>query len=646
MAENFYTILTNIGMAAIANAQVSQSKVDFASIAVGDSNGSYYNPAATATKLVNEVWRGSINAISIDETNPNWIIVEAVIPATIGGFSVREIGVFDTSGALLAIGKIPETYKPAAEQGSLKDLYLRIILEVSNASSITLKVDPAVIYASKKYVDDKVSIVASGLENVQQQLNQQTTVIDTKLDTHIKDDEGHTRWFGNSGGSANVKTVTTDKFFAVNPSTGVPVNGASFRFFNMHTNTGAVTLAVTHAGGTTPAYPVYNDGSPLKAGEMKSGSTYTIVYVGGLFQLQGKGGGYSQGALIKAQDLVNRTYIVTNSIDPVDMNNVSNAASFWNSEIATVNGVEYAFAWTRIYNVGQKFYCWDVLTGKVMWSKGIPSDYSYTTRIIVYNDKLYVGVLGKDSAIGLDGYGLEILNAVTGARIALVGGTVPSSYATAAADICLWDNGATKEVLLLANNYNNGYAWIARYNPNSGAFLGVSANLGVNHSDLMPNKMQTVGDYIFLASSKCMYQHKGASFSYIGKVPFTYEYQLLGLAANNAGGISIMHVYGQVYAYSTSLALLSSFNVVGPEPSGLSIKGDLMSYATKTGVHMYRLASDAKSASFIESTYAPCEVSNVATIANVGFSENAVIPPMGNTKLVASVLSKTVKLQR
>lgn len=166
MAENFYTVLTNAGMAAFANAQVSQSKVDFSNIAVGDSNGAYYNPIATATKLANEVWRGPINSISIDETNPNWVVVEAVIPATAGGFSVREIGVFNTAGVLLAIGKVPETYKPASAQGSLKDLYLRMILEVSNASAVTLKVDPAVIYASKKYVDEKVSSIAQNTTKI------------------------------------------------------------------------------------------------------------------------------------------------------------------------------------------------------------------------------------------------------------------------------------------------------------------------------------------------------------------------------------------------------------------------------------------------------------------------------------------------
>lgn len=183
MAENFYTILTTAGLAAFANAQVSQEKVDFAKIAVGDSKGTYYNPVATATGLVNEVWSGPINSISLDEKNPNWIIVEAVIPATVGGFTVREIGVYNTAGILLAIGKVPETYKPAAEQGSLKDLYLRMILEVSNASAVTLKVDPAVIFASRKYVDEKFGILTSNIEAIASRIGDLN-----KLETDYKKD--------------------------------------------------------------------------------------------------------------------------------------------------------------------------------------------------------------------------------------------------------------------------------------------------------------------------------------------------------------------------------------------------------------------------------------------------------------------------
>lgn len=488
--------------------------------------------------------------------------------------------------------------------------------------------------------------------NAKEYTDQQTAAIDTKLDTHIKDDSGHVRFIGTTSGGDGMACRTDLAPVDLVNGKLVPRKGHAFRFSKgQGPNTGPATLSLisdTLPGNPSSAtYQILNGrGQALRAGDLAKDSIVTVAFNGTAFILQGEGGGYSQGALIKAQDLVNRSYIVTNEINPVDTNNVSNTATFFNSEIAIVNGVEYAFAWANAYTLGQRFYCWDVLTGKLLWSKGSPSGYTYSTRIIVYNDKLYVGVFGREDAIGLNGYGLEILNPVTGARIALVGGTVPTSYADRAADICLWDNGATKEVLLLTSNYNNGYVWIARYNPTSGAFLGVSANLGGNHTDIIPNKMQTVGDYIFLASSKCMYQHKGASFSYIGKVPFTYEYQLLGLSANNAGGISVMHVYGVVYVYSTSLAQLSTFSVIGPEPSGISIKGDLMSYATKSGVHMYRLSSDAKSASFIETIYAPCDVSNVATIANVGFSENAVIPPMNATKTIVSVLSKTLKLQR
>lgn len=163
-------ILTNIGLAKFANAQVTETNVTFTQIAVGDSNGAYYNPTASMTALVHEVWRGNINAIYIDENNPNWIVCEGIIPTDVGGFMVREMGLFDDENNLLAVGKVPETYKPLLANGSAKDLYLKAILEVSNASAVTLKIDPAVTVASRKYVDDKIQIVSTNLANVQQQL--------------------------------------------------------------------------------------------------------------------------------------------------------------------------------------------------------------------------------------------------------------------------------------------------------------------------------------------------------------------------------------------------------------------------------------------------------------------------------------------
>lgn len=646
MSESFYTILTNAGLAAIANATVNQKQVNFAKIGVGDGNGAYYTPTQEATALRKQVWIGNVSSVTTDPENANWVVVETVIPGNVGGFEIRELGIFDENNVLLAIGKLPLTYKPNFAEGSSKDLYIKAIFEVTNASAVTLKVDPSVIYASKKYVDDKVATVVSGLENVQQQLNQHAAAIDTKVDKHIEQDDGHVRYLGSSS-ATNDMIVSNDNLTLPLESDGKIKIGSAFRFRKDTTNTGALTMQLKLKGITYPKYQVLTSrGKAFTGGEMIGGGMYTLVFNGSAFFLQGEGGGYYTGDTIKAKDLVNRTYMVTNEINPVDINNLSDAASFLKSEIATINGVEYAFAYSNSFSTGQKFYCWEVLTGQIRWIMSPPSGYSYHTRIIVYNDRLYVGVFGRDDTIALNGYGLEILNPITGARIALVGGTVPSSYADRAADISLWDNGTTKEVLLLTTNYDNKYVWIARFNATSGSFLGVSANLGGNHTDLIPNKMQTVGDYIFLASSKCMYQHKGASFSYTGKVPFTYEYQLLGLAANNAGGISVIHVYGAVYVYSTSLAQLSSFGIQSSEASGISIKGDLMSCANRSGVYMYRLAADAKTASYIETITAPCDLSNITTISNVGFSENAVIPPLNATRVVPSVLSKTLKIKR
>ncbi|WP_051599213.1 phage tail protein [Metaclostridioides mangenotii] len=148
--EQFYTILTEIGKAKIANATVLGEKVDLTKFQVGDSNGQYYNPSETQTALKNKVWESNITSITTDENNPSWVVIFATIPGNVGGFNIREAGVFDSEGNLIAFSKLPETYKPTADNGSTKDLTIKIILEVSNAEVVTIKVDPTVILASKK----------------------------------------------------------------------------------------------------------------------------------------------------------------------------------------------------------------------------------------------------------------------------------------------------------------------------------------------------------------------------------------------------------------------------------------------------------------------------------------------------------------
>ena len=156
MAEQFYTILTNVGKAKIANAVALGNTVQITQIAVGDGGGNYYNPSETQTALINEVWRGNVSRVDTDPNNPNWVIVEAVIPPDQGGFYIREVGVFDADGDLIAIGKYPETYKPTFTNNNAgKDLVIRCILEVSNASAVELKVDPTTV--TVQAVNDKIA---------------------------------------------------------------------------------------------------------------------------------------------------------------------------------------------------------------------------------------------------------------------------------------------------------------------------------------------------------------------------------------------------------------------------------------------------------------------------------------------------------
>lgn len=168
MAETFYSILTSIGKAKIANAAGLGTKIDFVKMKVGDGNGSYYNPTESQTDLVHTVWQGNINQVAIDEDNPNWINIEVLIPPSDGGFFIREYGVFDSDGNMLAIAKCAETYKPLPSDGGTKEITMKMVLAISNTSSVTLKIDPTVIFAKKSEVEivqNQVNSIKSEVEN-------------------------------------------------------------------------------------------------------------------------------------------------------------------------------------------------------------------------------------------------------------------------------------------------------------------------------------------------------------------------------------------------------------------------------------------------------------------------------------------------
>lgn len=139
MPNEYFSIITNVGL--IKNAAANSpggARVNLSHLAVGDSNGTYYNPVGTATGLKNERYRTTLTHVAIDEDNPTQLIIEGVIKEEAGPFYIREVGVFDASGDLFAIGKYPETFKPDLPAGSGKRLYIRMILGFASSPQVNL----------------------------------------------------------------------------------------------------------------------------------------------------------------------------------------------------------------------------------------------------------------------------------------------------------------------------------------------------------------------------------------------------------------------------------------------------------------------------------------------------------------------------
>ncbi|EES2673613.1 TPA: phage tail protein [Escherichia coli] len=156
MSTKFYTLLTDIGAAKLASAAALGVPLKITHMAVGDGGGVLPTPDAKQTALVNEKRRAALNMLYIDPQNSSQIIAEQVIPENEGGWWIREVGLFDESGALIAVGNCPESYKPQLAEGSGRTQTVRMVLITRSTDNITLKIDPAVVLATRKYVDDKV----------------------------------------------------------------------------------------------------------------------------------------------------------------------------------------------------------------------------------------------------------------------------------------------------------------------------------------------------------------------------------------------------------------------------------------------------------------------------------------------------------
>lgn len=188
--KSYYTIITDVGKAKIANASVTGNKVGFVKIQLGDGGGSEYTPTESQTALKNVVWEGNIGNTTTDETAPNCIILESLIPSSVGGFMIREIGYLDDENNLIAISKYKECYKPSIEQGAVVDMKVKTVLIVSNVNNIELKIDPTIIFATLKDIQDletKIGTVNTKIDTTKTELKSNIETAKTEIDEKIGD---------------------------------------------------------------------------------------------------------------------------------------------------------------------------------------------------------------------------------------------------------------------------------------------------------------------------------------------------------------------------------------------------------------------------------------------------------------------------
>ncbi|KHN61129.1 phage tail protein [Pantoea stewartii] len=166
MTTRYFAILTNQGAAKLANAAALGTQLQITQMAVGDGGGTLPTPDPAQTKLVGEKRRAALNSLKVDAANTSQIIAEQIIPEGEGGFWIREIGLYDADGVMVAVANCAETYKPQLQEGSGRTQTVRMILIVNSTSAVTLKIDPSVVLATRQYVDDKVIEVKAYTDDV------------------------------------------------------------------------------------------------------------------------------------------------------------------------------------------------------------------------------------------------------------------------------------------------------------------------------------------------------------------------------------------------------------------------------------------------------------------------------------------------
>ena len=157
---SFNCLITTLGQAKIAAAIAAGTQINATEIAIGDGNGNDTIPAVGQTALVREVYRTNVSSITVNASNTSQVIFEAVITASVGGWTARELGLFDNTGSLIAVANIGSVYKPTASEGSAREMVVRIYAQVDQVAAINLVVDPSFYVATRSWVQSNYSIAA------------------------------------------------------------------------------------------------------------------------------------------------------------------------------------------------------------------------------------------------------------------------------------------------------------------------------------------------------------------------------------------------------------------------------------------------------------------------------------------------------
>ncbi|EPB6105242.1 TPA: phage tail protein [Yersinia enterocolitica] len=166
MTNKYFALLTHIGAAKLASATALGTRLEITHMAVGDGDGTLPTPDPAQTQLVNEQRRAALNSLSIDPSNPRQMIAEQIIPETEGGWWIREIGLLNKAGELIAIANCPESYKPQMREGSGRTQLIRMIFMVSSTASVILKIIPSAVLTARNYADEKAIEVKTYIDEL------------------------------------------------------------------------------------------------------------------------------------------------------------------------------------------------------------------------------------------------------------------------------------------------------------------------------------------------------------------------------------------------------------------------------------------------------------------------------------------------